>query len=453
MAGPFSTIDVICSRRQALKYVAPGFCEVDFSSTGEPVIVLTPFRRRRGPTGFAATAINGRIRFRWDTSDGAICYSLYRSEGGMYVLVAECIGTCVDGECTFTCDACGPGTYVVTAITAEGETETSEEVTVQGFAPECADVAGQPVPTGPTAFDIDEEIAWEDMAVNQANWTPHPNFPSFSQIQWGATGEYPPGHYDVKYLTGFFDTHDAANPCAPLSVEGTVFYSNTSDDNFNLDNSLFITDHIYEIDPPGSTHVADGTTRCALSYAGVEAAQQSFWNQGTDDGARHRFKHQERHENDGGKLMAVFRNDVLFSYSQDAGFPYRLQLIQTDGLIAQPRNIRVQGWDFIKGTFSPGVQSWDGVFTERVTYESDELIYQAPASGSFGGALAYYVGTGHPTSPNGAGWIVDIYFDATTIEWTGLKTIDEQAIGQYNRAVGSPNVPACCVLEAVPDEP
>lgn len=171
MAGPFSTIDVICARRQALIYVSPPFCEAEFSSTGEPVIVLNPFRRRRGPTGFRLIVVNGRIRFRWDTSEGVICYSLYRREGGEYVLVAECIPceACdppVDGECCYECEDCPPGCYALTAITEDGETEPSEEICVDSF-PTCevTITTPSPLPPGdfnaPYSFQLDQEFGLE----------------------------------------------------------------------------------------------------------------------------------------------------------------------------------------------------------------------------------------------------------------------------------------------------
>lgn len=162
MPGPFHTIDVICARRQALIYVSPPFCEVDFSSTGEPVIVLNPFRRRRGPTGLVVIA-GGILRFRWDSSDGAICYSLYRREGGEYVLVAECIGECVGDECTFECDACPPGCYAITAITEDGETEPSNEVCTEGC--DVTITTTSPLPDGafnaPYSFQLDQEFGQE----------------------------------------------------------------------------------------------------------------------------------------------------------------------------------------------------------------------------------------------------------------------------------------------------
>lgn len=167
MAGPFSTIDVICARRQALIYVSPPFCEAEFSSTGEPVIVLNPIRRRRGPTGFVVIA-GGRLRFKWDTVPGAICYSLYRREGGEYVLVAECFpcGDCNPAEpdtCCYECDACPAGCYVITAITEDGETEPSAEACTEGC--DVTITTESPLPDGafnaPYSFQLDQEVGQE----------------------------------------------------------------------------------------------------------------------------------------------------------------------------------------------------------------------------------------------------------------------------------------------------
>lgn len=440
MPGPFHTLDVICARRQALVYVSSPVCEVDFSSSGDPSIVLSQFRRRLGPRGFTFSIVNGRIRFRWDNTDGGICYSLYRLEDGEFVLVAECIGDCVGEECTFTCDDCGPGTYVVTVILPTGESQVSDAIVIGGFAPECADVGGPPTPIGPDAFEILAEVIWDELIVDQAQFTPVPNFSFLWTQPW--PDDYPPGHYDTKYVTGFFD-----NGTSPPDFRGSTTLAGNADDNFNPNTTFtFVTYIIYEPDPPFTETFAQGINRVGPSYNSVETQMQTYWN----GVPRHRWKHLERHENDGGQLLATFQ-DVSATF--DTPFPYRIQLIQVDGLIQQPRQIRVQGWAFAKMNFSPGVQSWDGVFTERLAYEPDELVYVAPPFGAFAGASARYVPTGHPTSPNGAGWIVEIFFAPATPEWTGLKTIDSQALGQYKRTVASPNVPPCIVLEEVPEEP
>lgn len=164
MSGPFSTIDVICARRQALIYVSPPFCEAEFSSTGEPVIVLNPLRRRRGPTGFVVIA-GGRLRFKWDTTPGAICYSLYRREGGEYVLVSECFpcDECEPDTCCYECETCPPGCYAITAITEDGETEPSNEACSEGC--DVTITTESPLPAGafnaPYSFQLDQEVGQE----------------------------------------------------------------------------------------------------------------------------------------------------------------------------------------------------------------------------------------------------------------------------------------------------
>lgn len=173
MAGPFSTIDVICARRQALIYVSPPFCEVDFSSSGEPVIVLNPFRRRRGPTGFVIIT-GGRIRFRWDTTDGAICYSLYRREGGEYVLVAECVPceACVppaEGECCYECEDCPPGCYAITAITEDGETEPSNEACSEGC--DVTITTSSLLPSATEGSPYSQQLAQEGGTPESEEWT------------------------------------------------------------------------------------------------------------------------------------------------------------------------------------------------------------------------------------------------------------------------------------------
>lgn len=171
MPEPFHTLDVICPRRQRFIYVSSPVCEVDFSSSGEPSLVLNPFRRRRGPTGFIIVLANGRLRFRWDTTEGAICYSLYRREGGEYVLVAECIPceACVPpvvGECCYECEDCPPGCYAITTITEDGETEPSAEVCIAA-EDECSVTitTSSPLPAGafnaPYAQQLDQEFGQE----------------------------------------------------------------------------------------------------------------------------------------------------------------------------------------------------------------------------------------------------------------------------------------------------
>lgn len=123
----FDEIDVIRARRVPLIYVCPPFCEIEFSSSSEPVIVLNPLPRRRGPTGLVITNNGGVITLSWNTVDGAICYNVYavvdpEDPSSSYVLIAECITDPTIDVTTHT------GPFVVTVITEEGESDPSDPI-------------------------------------------------------------------------------------------------------------------------------------------------------------------------------------------------------------------------------------------------------------------------------------------------------------------------------------
>lgn len=89
-------IEYLYSRRVAINYVSPAACEILFSSTAEPVIVLEPFAVQTGPTGLILSPFGSGFRLSWDAYPGAICYSVYKAVDeldpyGDYELIAECI--------------------------------------------------------------------------------------------------------------------------------------------------------------------------------------------------------------------------------------------------------------------------------------------------------------------------------------------------------------------------
>lgn len=134
----FEEIDVIKARRVPLIYRCPPFCEAEFSSTSEPIIVLNPIRRRRGPTGVRITNDGGIVTLSWDTVDGAICYNVYSvinfgQPDQSYILIAECI---TDPSIVVECPS-PPCTYVVTVITPDGESDPSEPAVDDGPGTVC----------------------------------------------------------------------------------------------------------------------------------------------------------------------------------------------------------------------------------------------------------------------------------------------------------------------------
>lgn len=125
-----TTIEVLFQRRVPIEYVSAPACDVVFSSSSEPVIVLEPIYRPGSPTGLYWVGGSGGFRIGWDAYPGAVCYSIYKNDsmddsnpcGGTYVLVAECVPD--------TYYTVGPtrGCYRITVITGEGESELSEPI-------------------------------------------------------------------------------------------------------------------------------------------------------------------------------------------------------------------------------------------------------------------------------------------------------------------------------------
>jgi uncharacterized membrane protein len=123
-----SVLDVLFLRRPAIDYVSPAICEVNFSNSGGPIIILNPLPRLVGPTGLVLGGDGHDHRLSWNRYPGALCYSVYKlvdelDPFGPYQLIAECISD------NFI-DLDGPGHYRITVITPDGETPFSDPYNV-----------------------------------------------------------------------------------------------------------------------------------------------------------------------------------------------------------------------------------------------------------------------------------------------------------------------------------
>lgn len=119
-----SALEVLFLRRPVIEYVSPSICEVDFSSSGVPVIILDPLSRLGAPSGLVIGGGGNSHRFSWSNYPGVLCYSVYKlvdelDPFGPYMLIAECISD------NFI-DLDEEGTYRITAITPDGETPFSD---------------------------------------------------------------------------------------------------------------------------------------------------------------------------------------------------------------------------------------------------------------------------------------------------------------------------------------
>lgn len=438
----FEEVDVIKARRVPLIYVCPPFCEAEFSSTAAPTIILSPNRRRRGPTGLRLTNDGGVLTLSWDTVDGAICYNVYSvinfgEPDQSYVLIAECItNTHVIVEC-----ATPPCTFVVTVITPDGESEPSDPSVDGGPGGSCPPESL--LPEAPDVLEIDDELVWDTMTIDSALFTDWPTFPNQKFQYWPL--DYSPGLYDVGYVSGLFDDHDPMNPCDVGKMAGAAVMSHLADDDFNPDTFGFIASNIYDLGPPHIEHIASGFVFCEVSFAADEAQLENYFNIAAP---LHRWKNQNEHGNDGGLLLSLFDSNVIFTLNSPPGFEFKLELIQVGGLIPQPRKLAIDDYAAHQGDFSnPAVAAaWNGKFPTRTIYTATDLYWQAAASGSFGGARLSWVAN-HPYSLNGFGWRLDIFSAGLVLMWRGYKAADTTSEGRFYRySADTPTGPSCLTV-------
>lgn len=416
-----------------LNYVSPPICEMEFSSSAFPTIILNPHARRVGPTGLEFFVQDGRIFLRWNNYPGAICFSVYKAVDeldpfGDYHLVAECVQSPVD------IDIFGPGVYRISAITIEGETTFSDPITIAGPGPSaCIETPGPLAPFGLTPFEIEAEVAWEEVPV-AFPWAVEPN----NHVSQTLTEDYPPGHYDVAYISGVFEFPSSfevhlssltdALQLGPFTLDGDVIAGST-----------YVVET--QVDDPNNT----GFATSAPDPAAAEAIMQAHFN---TPGVTRRFKHRMQHENLGGMIKFQFQyGGSPFPQIDDLIY----QLVQIDGLIQQPRGVRITNWAVVQSSFPSDVfLNWNGELPVRSDYTQTTCVHTAAASGNFGGATLSYI-QDHPTSSNGCGWKLEVRGVAGALVWKGLKKFDETGEGDFFRATDSPTLtPLCLNIEEIP---
>lgn len=113
--------EILYGRQMALHYVAPPICEVVFSGSSSPVIVLADNALGK-VTGLVLGGAGG-FTLSWNAFPGALCYTVYFIGGDN---IAVPLAQCIPGP--FELPPNGPGELVVTGITLEGETPPSDPV-------------------------------------------------------------------------------------------------------------------------------------------------------------------------------------------------------------------------------------------------------------------------------------------------------------------------------------
>lgn len=133
--------EVLHARRPTLNYISPPICEVTFSGSGFPTLILDALTGLPSITGFRVeyNPLTGRFRFSWDTYGPALCYNVYKavdpaSPNGTYTLNRSCVQ-----DPFFDTPDC-PECYLVSAVTETGETPLA--------GPVCSECP-EPPPPGP----------------------------------------------------------------------------------------------------------------------------------------------------------------------------------------------------------------------------------------------------------------------------------------------------------------
>lgn len=123
--------EILYARQMAIHYAAPPICEVIFSGSSNPVIILSEPALNK-VTGLVFGGV-GNFTLSWNDYPGAICYNVYLIGGSN---VAVPLAQCVDDTMFILPDNLDPGDdIVVTAITPEGETPPSDPVPYPGGGP------------------------------------------------------------------------------------------------------------------------------------------------------------------------------------------------------------------------------------------------------------------------------------------------------------------------------
>jgi hypothetical protein len=125
-------LETLHLRHPRFEYISPAICEVIFSGSGSPGIVLDPILKLVGPTGgvLGGGGAGRGSRIFWAGYPGALCYSIWTASDpenpdSPYNLASECVSP-------HSIVLCSPGFYQITVITADGESEKSSPIEVPG---------------------------------------------------------------------------------------------------------------------------------------------------------------------------------------------------------------------------------------------------------------------------------------------------------------------------------
>lgn len=371
--------------------------------------MLDPFGRILAPTGFILGG-EGNLRLSWDIYFGALCFNIYQAVDdnnpeGPYVIIAECV------ENNFF-QLPGPGTYKVTAITREGESEFSGAIVVTGGG----GGGGCPAETGvdtPCDLGTPENTALGTIAIT-ADDSP--------ETQFFATVDH--GQYKIVYDGGAYKFEGNPDPGFFRIQSYNALWTDSSTDPFDQfgDCNDATIAGVEACVPIGKTI----TNFCGPGQIGIQ-----FTNGGT---------------------AADYSGGTTPTFSA-----FKIKSYPT-----MPAQIRIVSYTPTFFPFSVDCEAamdsaqpvWDGTFPTQDIDVPFVFEWRNFTSPSIQGKDAFFLRVqyffSHPTNSTGCGWRLDVALNGVDL-WVGFKGVGTSPVGRYYRSVTTPGCatgPDCLEIES-----
>jgi hypothetical protein len=122
-------LDTLYLRKPRLDYISPAICEVNFSGSGVPVIIIEPIGKLISPTG-GISGGRGAVFFTWKDYPGQLCFTVYyNADPGNVLSPYNIVQQCIPEHSVSVCSA---GLWQISANTPSGETAKSSPVSTPG---------------------------------------------------------------------------------------------------------------------------------------------------------------------------------------------------------------------------------------------------------------------------------------------------------------------------------
>ncbi len=373
----------------------------------------------------------------------------------MFVWFKDGVATYATPTSTLTLNAVGPSdaAQYILGIYASGCFPVFSSPITLNVTSACPPEVG---PDAPTTLDIIHTTSWETWTIDNPDLSPLVSAnpfcnPTGLQKATPSNGlDHPPGIWGWKYVTGSFGSLDPGfcGVATPYSASTGIYQ--LVDQEFNYDSPIVCNLQCLANacrglpgDPPPVGSFGTGLAVCGSTIGDTIAQLTAFWAGKAFCGDPYPPDNSFdfAHTNTGGPFQLYVADG---SFGDTFLAPLQIQCIQLTGGIPQPRKLQIDNFGVVAADFTdPAIgANWSGDIPTRTTYTSAAVVWNAAASGGFGGATLEWFNT-HPTSANGFGWRLRIYGAGPTLVWEGIKGIDTDSLGMYYKTAATPVGPAC----------